>query len=394
MREHNIHVKFFNAANNIEETGFGSATNVATVAYIQKIKPMVEACYYDVFRHVALISDPEVRDQKNADLKNNLYAALTMSLQTVQMAHGSFSYSDAWDCGCNLEELLAAREAEAKAMEAEENARIERNKAAKAVFDSGEIPESSPLFKKLDSYVDTYNFGLIKVRASCARTVIEANTDFLPNNLPFKFNYTSSESENTGAITRSGGIKVGVEKEVGSGKVSANANLDISVSSDGNGNVKNYSVTAGADVGVKVGNYSASAETKVGMTDNNGVKDYSVSGNVNASVKYGDTQVSGGASATYSYSKGLDTDFSAGVSQDFKTQVGTSGSVKFEASTKRGCSVSGKVEQTLTPVKKAMDKANNAIEGSGVEIPSDFTKKELWSGKFDGKKKTSGPKPE
>jgi len=385
MRRHNIHVKFFNAFNGIEEPGFGSATNVVSVAYIQKIKPAAENYYYDVFRHVALISDPEVRDQKNADLKNSIYSALTMALQTVQMAHGSFAYSDHWDCSCNLEELLAAREAEQKAMHEEENARIERNKAAKAVFDSGEIPESSPLFKKLDAYVDVYNFGLVKVRASCARTTLEANTDFLPNNLPFKFKYSSSESEFTGAITRNAGIKVGVEKELSkTSSVNANLNLDISVSSDGNGNVKNYSVTGGADAGVKVGNFSAGVGVQA--SNNNGVTDYSVSGNAKVGVKYGDTKVSGGASASYSMSKGLDSDFSAGVSRDWKNEIGTSANVKAEVSTKRGCSFSHKVEQTLTPVKKAVDSANKAIEDSGLEIPSDFLTKELWSGKYESKK--------
>jgi len=385
MRRHNLHVKFFNAFNGIMEPGFGSATNVASIAYVKKIKPAAENYYYDVFRHVALISDPEVRDQKNADLKNNIYSASTMALQTVHMAHGSFAYSDDWDCSCSLEELLAAREAEQKANEEEENARIERNKSAKAVFDSGEIPESSPLFKKLDAFVDVYNFGLVKVRASCARTTIEANTDFLPNNLPFKFKYSSSESEFTGAITRNAGIKVGVEKEFSkTTSASANLNIDVSVSSDGSGNVKNYSVTGGADVGVKVGNFSANVGAQA--SNNNGVTDYSVSGNANANVKYGSTTVSGGASASYSLSKGLETDFSAGVKQDWKSDIGTSASVKAEVSTKRGCSLSHKVEQTLTPVKKAVDSANKAIEDSGLEIPSDFLTKELWSGKYESKK--------
>jgi len=374
----NTRLKYAKMFNNIEETGFGSATNVASIAYMQKIKPMAEKYYYDVFRHIAMISDPEVRDQKNADFRNSITSALTFGLNTVMMAYGSFSYTEEPDCS----EEIVAQEAEAEELEAEENDRIERNKAAKAKFDSGEIPESSPLFKKLDAFVDEYNFGLVKVRASCARTVVEANTDFLPNNLPFNFHYKSVESENTGAITRSGGIKAGYDKEVGNGKVSANVNMDVSVSSDGNGVVKNYSVTGGAEAGVKVGNYSASAGVSGKMTDNNGVTDYSVSGNANASVKYGNTKVSGGASVSYG-SKGFENDFSAGVSQDFKNGYGTEGNVKMEASTKRGCSLSGKVEHTLTPAKDAMGKVNDVTGEKGIEIPSDFTKKEVWSGKFE-----------
>lgn len=386
LREHYIHEKFFHAANNIQETAFGSATNLVSTAYVNKLKPNAEQYYYDVFRHIAMISDDEVRKQKEADFKNSINQAVTMFLNTVLIAHGTFRYYDDWDCSCNLEQLLANREQEEKEMEQEEKEHIQRNKMAKAQFDSGEIPESSPLFKKLDSYVDEYNFGLIKVRASCARTVIEANTDFLPIKPPFDLHYKSTESEFTGATTRNGGIKVGVEKEVGAGKVNANLNLDISVSSDGSGNVKNYSVTGGAEAGVEVGNYKLSANVSGTASNSNGVTDYSISGNVGGSVNYGNTTVSGGASASYSMSGGLDTDFSAGISQDFKNGYGTEGNVSFEASTKRGCSVSGKVEHTLDPAKNAMKKINDGLKDTGVEIPSDFATKQLWSGKFEIKK--------
>ena len=418
LRRHNLHIKFFNEANNIAETGFGSATNVVASVYMRQFKPNVEAYYYDVIRHVAMISDPEVRKQKDADLHNSMNQAVTRYLQTVLIAHGSFSYSEDWDCNCDMEELLAAREAEDKAFEKEENARIARNKAAKAVFDSGEIPESSPLFKKLDAYVDVYNFGLVKVRASCARTVIEANTDFLPNNLPFNFHYASSESENTGAITRNGGIKVGYEKDLGNeGKATANLNLDISVSSDGNGVVKNYSVTGGANAGVEVGNFKASAgvdgsvsvdnktgnysasgnanasasagNTTVsgsvggGVTSNNGVTDYSISGSANASVKYGNTSVSGGVSATLG-NNGLETDFSTGVSRDFKNGLGTDANAGFEASTKRGCTFSGKVEQTINPagVQVQKDAVEQVKKDSGLKMNTDFYTKDIWSGSY------------
>ncbi|MRR22391.1 hypothetical protein EG830_05355, partial [bacterium] len=365
--EHNIHLKFFNASNNIQETGFASATNVVSTTYMQRFKPNVEAYYYDVFRHIALISDPDVRQKKEADLRNSINQAVTWYLNTVMAAHGSFKYYDDWDCGCSLEELLAAREAEEKAMEAEENARIARNKAAKAVFDSGEIPESSPLFKKLDSYVDEYQLGLVKVRASCARTTVEVNTDWLAKafNLPASFSFKSTTSEFTGASTSTAGLKVGIDRKVGEANVNANVDLSVSVSSDGNGVVKDYSVTAGASAGVSVNGYSVSGGAKVNISGNqNGVQDYSVTGNVNSSVKYGQTTVSGGTSVSYG-SKGMDTDFSSKVTQDFKNGVGTDASASFEASTKRGCSVSGKVNQTINPAgaqvqKSEVDKVNKA----------------------------------
>jgi hypothetical protein len=412
LMEHNIHVKFFNAANNVQETGFGSATNVVSTAYMKRFKPNVEAYYYDVIRHIALISDPVVRKQKDADLHNSMNQALTWFLQTILTAHGSFKYYDEWDCGCNLEELLAAREAEEKEMEAEENARVMRNKNAKAVFDSGEIPPSSQLFKRLDEYVDEYNLGLLKVRASCARTTIEVNTDWLskpPFNVPVSFNYKSTTSEFTGATTRNGGVEVGYKAKVGSGEVKANLNLSVSVSTDGNGVVKDYSVTGGATAGVSVGGFNASVGGNVRVSGNQGgVTDFSAGANANVSSSSGSTTVSGSASASYgsggmeysananfqtgygsttvsggaavSYdSRGLDSDFSAKVSQDFKTDSGTEGNLAFEASTKRGSSISGKVEQTIKP---AEDAAKRIEDETGMKVNPDFYKKELWSGVY------------
>ena len=358
---------------------------------MQRFKPNVEAYYYDVIRHIALISDPDVRSKEEADMRNSIYQALTWYLNTVMVAHGSFKYHDESACSCSMEDLVAAREAEDEALAQEENERIARNKQAKAVFDSGEIPELSQLFKKLDSFVDEYQLGLIKVRASCARTTVEVNTDWLQKafNLPASFSYKSTTSEFTGATTRNAGLSVGVKKEVGNGEVNANVNLSVAVSTDGNGVVKDYSVTAGADAGVNVGNFSASAGGQVSISgDQTGIKDYSVTASANTSVQYEQTTVSGGASVSYG-SKGLETDFSASVKQDFSNGVGTDASASFEASTKRGCSVSGDVNQTINPAGAQVQKdaVEKVKDETGLELNTDFFKKELWSGKFELKDK-------
>ncbi len=42
------------------------------------VQTKVEAYYYDVFRHIALISDPDVRQKKDADLRNSINQAVTL----------------------------------------------------------------------------------------------------------------------------------------------------------------------------------------------------------------------------------------------------------------------------------------------------------------------------
>lgn len=388
LKRHAIHTKYFNQFNNAAETAFGSATNVASITYTQKIKPAIEAYYYDVFRHIAMISDEEIREMQDAKFRQSINSAIQWALNSVYLAHGSFGYCDDWDCGCSLEQLLAAREAEQKAEEEEDEARRERNKTAKKVFESGDIPESKPLFKKLDAYADEYNFILFKARVSCARTIIEINTDVIPHNLPGNFSLKSTTNEFTGETKTYATVEAGMSKEIGNAKVKANANLTLNLTTDGNGVVKDYSVTPGANVGVKVGNFDATLAGKVTVGPD-GVRDYSVTGSAKAEVSYGNTTVSGGATVTYG-SKGLDTDFSAGIKQDMKNEFGGKATMEMEASTKKGCSMSAKVQQSLDKdVQKAVNEvADKITDGSGLSPDLDqYMKKTTWSGKWETKKK-------
>jgi hypothetical protein len=102
---------------------------------VQKIKPNAEAFYYDVFRHVALISDPDVRSRKDADLRRAIYSALVNALQLVGAAHGSFTYHPEWECGCNIQNCKNEGSG-GQGESGRRNARIMRNKAAKLAFDS------------------------------------------------------------------------------------------------------------------------------------------------------------------------------------------------------------------------------------------------------------------
>jgi hypothetical protein len=352
LREHAIHVTYLNACNNFAETAFGSATNVVATSYMQKIKPNAEAYYYDVFRHVALISDPEVRLQKDKELRQAINAELVYALNLVGAAHGAFEYLDEWDCSCDLEDLLRQREAEEAAREEEENVRIERNKAAKLAFDSGEIPDSTPLFKKIDGYGFDFDYFFFKGRMSPARTVVNFNIKLPVPGAPEMF-ASQSISEFTGAATYGQGIKVTLGAEQGGVKAGAYFNLSSSVTTDGQGVVKDYSVTAGT-----------------GLT---------VSGKGNA--------LSVGGEMTFGPNGLKDSDFSAGVSRDFKNSYGGEGKVAFEASIKHGCRFSGAVEQTLEGPGEFINEAKEKAVGKDMAdmLPSTddlFKQKQEWPGKF------------
>jgi hypothetical protein len=352
FRVHNIHVNYFNTCNNIAETSFGSAANITSVAYTQKIKPYVEAYYYDVIRHVALISDPDVRTQKDAELRQSIYSTLVYSLSMVGMAHSSFKYHDEWDCSCSLESLYQRREMEKEAQQKEEEERIQRNKAAKKAFESGEIPQSSPLFKKIDGYGFDFNYLFFKGRMSPARTVLHFNIKLPVPGSPEIF-LSKSISEFTGAGTYGQGIKVSLGADQAGVKAGAYFNLSSSVSTDGQGVVQDYSVTAG---------------TGLRVSSNN-------------------TTISVGGELTFGPGGVKDSNFSAGVKQDFKNSYGGEGDVSFEASTKQGCKFSSSVEQTLEGPGDFIKEAKTKAVGKDLQglIPTDdlFKQKQEWSGKFN-----------
>ncbi|PKL07121.1 MAG: hypothetical protein CVV53_01010 [Spirochaetae bacterium HGW-Spirochaetae-9] len=355
LRFHEIHVQYKSAYNSLASASFSQATQIASVAYLTRIKPTAEKFYYDVMRHVALITDPAVRVQRDVKLRTALSSAVGIGLQNVLMAYGSLSWMYEWECSCNVQGLMQMREEEQAAREDEENARVLRNMNAKKQFDSGEIPESSPLWKKLDAFGTDLNIPFIPFlsgRISCARTVVRFNFTLPIPGMP-QISTSMTRSENTGAATYGAGVKLGYSKEVGSGSVGANLSLSGTVSTDGQGTVSNYSVTAGTDVSV--------------------------------SVK-GGTTVKVGGEITFGPNGASDSDFSAGISQDFKGQTGGTATAGFEASTKRGCTLSGKVEQNFQggfadDVKKASTDKYGATMTDYLK-PEDALKQSLWSGEY------------
>ncbi|NLD38300.1 MAG: tetratricopeptide repeat protein [Desulfatiglans sp.] len=344
LREHNIHVAYFNSCNNAAEVAFGSAANLTAINYTQKIKPTIEAYYYDVIRHVALISDPEVRQ--------SIYSAMVYSLSIVGAAHSSFEYHDEWDCNCDIASLLQQREMEAEERRKEENDLLQANKAAKKVFDSGEIPESTPLFKKIDGYGFDFNYFFFKCRMSPARTTVKFNMKLPIPGSPEIF-LSQPVSEFTGTGTYGQGIKLTLGAKQGGIQAGAYFDLSSSVTMDGQGVVQDYSVTAATGLRVSANNTSLSVGGQLTFGPGGEVRD---------------------------------SNFSAGVKQDFKNGFGGTASVSIEASTKQGCKYSGAVEQSIDEAVKSIKEAKKQEYGErlgGYYSVEDIYKKKLaWSGKF------------
>lgn len=352
LRFHAIHEKYFRLYNEIMTVGWNQSTQIAATAYLQKIKPAAEGYYHDVIRHVAFISDPNIREDKDIELKAEINQAVAFALQEVLAAFGGFDYKDNWDCDCDVAALVAQREREQVALDREEEARVERNKAEKKRFDSKDIPESSPLFKRLDSYGADLNIPFIPFlsgRISEARTVVRFQTLFpLPIPGMPSGNFGWSSNNFTGTTTYSGGVSAGLNAQEGNYKVGAKLGLDVSWTTDGNGVVSDYSIKGSAALSAEGGGGSVSA---------------------------------GGSLTTGSSGSDLSGQLSATLNKSF-----AEGTLGVEGSVSRGCSLSGKVEATYNQAQEMLDEASKDYfgkENAGASPTKDLLKKTIWEGKFE-----------
>jgi hypothetical protein len=353
LMEHNIHTRFMNEYNMRAEYEWKEATMVAAKAYADKIKPRAERFYYDVFRHIALISDPEAREKKNREFEQMLIFGVGQGLENVLGAFGSMPYVQEWDCHCDIGSLLADAEREEKELEQIRQEQEAREQQERRRFESGEIPPSSPLFQKLDAYGTDLNIPFIPLlsgRVSCARSTFTLAAEF-PTALSPKATYTFTESAFTGATTHAAGLEISVSGEEGSLSSAATLNVQGSISLDGHGTVTDYSVTGAGSVNAGLG---------------------PVSGRI-------------GAESGYTSKGGLTADASGGLTAVLDGAYGRSTEVTIEASARRGSTLSVQAEQNLNPYSGEINSFLKDVskESVGDKFPfSTSVKKELWSGKF------------
>ncbi len=352
IREHNIHQKFSPQYNDATDFAWKQATQVASIAYERKIKRRAERFYYDVFRHIALISDPAVRERKNRDFQHMLHFGVQQGLTHVLAAFGGYEYREDWDCRCDVGGLAEQAKSEQAELDRLAEARRARDNEAKLAFKAGKIPESSQLFQRIDAYGTDLNIPgipLLSGRISCARTTLSLGADF-PGAYSPKVNYTFTENAFTGATTHGGGVEVGVKVRTDPMTASATLNVKGAISLDGKGKVTDYSVTGGSRVKFDVGPTSLTAGAEIGYTPTGG----------------------------------LTSDVNAGASVSFSTPLGTDVELSIEASARRGSTLSAKAEKNFNPNSDQYDEVINETLGPISDIyPVDSSiKKEIWSGSY------------
>ena len=358
LRRHNIHKTFAPQYNQAADFAWKQATQTAAIAYERKVAARAERFYYDVFRHIALISDPAVREKKSREFAQMLHNGVYQGLLNVLSAFGSYNYVEDWDCHCDVGDLLAQAEQERTELDRLAEESRARENAAKLRFTRGELPESSQLFQKLDAYGTDLDIPFIPAlsgRISCARETVSFEAE-LPVPASPKANFTFTKNALTGATTHGGGLEVSGEVgEDGAPKIGVTLNIKGSISMDGKGEVSDYSVSSATDVKVEMGPASVHAGAEIGYTKSGGMtSDVGAGATISLSEKYG----------------------------------GSSGEVSLETSAQRGSTFSAKAEYNYRPYSQKYDEfANEALKENNEKLFGDSAvdtsdKKEIWSGSY------------
>lgn len=322
LERHHVHGSYFPQLNQVAGAAWLQSTGYANAVYREKLKPNLEAMFNDCFRHVMLISDPEIRTRKETELSAALSGFVALSLTCVSQAYDTGEYLDSWDCDCTIEALAQAREREQEAYDqATEQAR-QKNKLAIKDFNEGAIPETSGLYKKLDTYSSSFSSPFV-----------DAKWGIVKSSLKFKVG--------------------GKDKAHG-----AKAETSVEVAWD---HMRNKTtVTAGLEAAQKV----EFADGRIGVEGKVWTK--AVVTMDSDSLAAQDWDVAAGANLTGSVGTGSTAAGSANLQ----------GTVAYETSVMRGNTLSAEVAVVGAATIIGKD---DAKEGYGVSLPKKLT---LWSGKY------------
>jgi hypothetical protein len=246
--------------NQICTSYWNQATSYASVQYLKKIAPQAEAFYHDVFRHVALISDPEVRDRKDRELRLAIDQAIAMGLEAVLMAYGAFDYYPEQEVCCQDRTRIDE-------IEAVEEQRVAKNRGEKKRFESGDIPPSSPLFKKLDAYGTDLDIPFVPIsgRISAAREDLKIKFDMPIGGGP-ALDYHYTKNKFTGQSMHDGSVSYKFSGRSGGATLEGRLSLSGKIGFNGDGSVSDYGfgVSGDATASYKGGAVTVSGGTTIG----------------------------------------------------------------------------------------------------------------------------------
>jgi hypothetical protein len=256
LRRHAVHVEYDHQLNEVSSHSWAQTTLIANVTYLRELKPNIEAMYADCMRHVMMISDPDVRAMQENVVLTSVLAFVNDSMTQVLKGYEG-EYLEPWACECDIDALVEAREADQKAYDAAAEAARKKNKAARADFRKGVIPETSKLYQQIDKYSATLDFFVMQIKVGVLKSELKYRIPLKGKvggptgeiSLGFVFDHMRETTTITGGLEAGAKLQTASEGASLAGKVWTNVVLTL----DNEMVVRDFDWAAGASVTGTIG---------------------------------------------------------------------------------------------------------------------------------------------
>ncbi len=278
---HKLHAKYFPKYNEIGKARWVEATTVATKAY-KKIEKYLPRMYSDCMKHIMLISDFEIRDRLEDELKQRVTSIIQNGIQAVITAYGAIQHYSISDCGCDVEGIKLLEEQMRREWVALQKVQEAKNKAAEKNFKEGILDENSDFYKKfIKEYEYEVNLVIFKYKSSPYKTKTELGI----NCKYFSLSGSTLENHFRNTTTYDGGLELGGElKTPASGASGGSTGSGVSIKgkfgftatrgSDGQFHPDDVDLRAGLEASAELGNFF-NAKSGVEASALRGTKAYS-----------------------------------------------------------------------------------------------------------------------
>lgn len=182
IEHHKLHEKYYPKLNEIAKPFWAEATTKASQRY-KKIEKYCSKMYSDCMKHIMLISDFEIRDRLEDELKSMVYQNIQDGIQQVLTAYTFVHYYDINTCGCDPEYLkMLEKELEKKRVELAKERAKEREKFRqdRKNFDNMILDEKSQFYKeKIKKYEYVVDFFIYKYTSNPYKSITQCKFDFV-----------------------------------------------------------------------------------------------------------------------------------------------------------------------------------------------------------------------
>jgi len=162
VKLHELHAEYYPRINAIIEPLWAQATNVVAVNY-KKLEKYLPVMYKDCMKYIMLISDDDIREKEEGDLKRFLEETVFAARGYVSTAYGLPTKLDIKMCDCDTEQVNALKEQFKQQAKKAENERLKKLRQDRNDFLSGKLDENTQLYQKIiKKYEYTTDFGIYK----------------------------------------------------------------------------------------------------------------------------------------------------------------------------------------------------------------------------------------